>query len=207
VENFAQGAYTVALALQFLENKIAERTTWIPNFELKTGSADGVEVDFAAFIRPTWISHIAGPLLVIGECKSFNRFEGDDVAKMDQLGKRFPGAVLCFCTLNKDLTIAEKKAIGRLARAGRKSLKIGQQSNPVLVLTGRELFGQFGPEDLVDSYPEKFKLLAQGVYGRRDIQEICDLTQQSHLGLEPFHVWAEKKHQMRRRRSGRKPAQ
>jgi hypothetical protein len=174
IENFAQGAYTVTLALHFLDQKIAERTTWVPNVKLNGGPVDGLEADSAAFFRPTWISHIAGPLLVLGECKSFNRFSPKDVARMERLGNNFPGAILCFGTLNSELTPAEKRSIRRLARAGRKSLHIGQQQNPVLVLTSAELFGQFKMADWTDQYGAKFKRVAHSVYLRRDLQEICD---------------------------------
>jgi hypothetical protein len=66
--------------------------------------------------------------VLFGECKTFDVFKPKDIARMQKLGERFPGAVLCFATLNGELTAEERKGIIRLARKGRQSLRTGQQT-------------------------------------------------------------------------------
>ena len=117
---------------------------------------------------------------------------------MRTLAKLFPGAVLCFCTLRHGLTATEKKEIAALATQGRKSLKTGQWKNPVLVLTGHELLGQFKGGDFTDDYPLKFSKIGQNIFMRGDLQEISDITQQVHLGIESYHAWLDAKSRARR---------
>jgi hypothetical protein len=64
---------------------------------------------------------------------------------------------LCFATLNTALTQQERKGITRLARKGRRSLRTGQQVNPVLVLTGAELLGHGEPRRVAERLPERFR--------------------------------------------------
>jgi hypothetical protein len=184
--NFARGAYCVAATAAFIEERVAQEITWVPSFVLRKGKEQVAEADIGVFFRPGHFSHVQGPLLLLGECKSFNYFDEKDYARARSLGKLFPGAILCFSTFRKDLTVPEKKSIASLARAGRKSLKTGQQKNPVLILTGKELFGQFSTlgRELFEDDPH-----ARNIYLRKDIEDICDFTLQKHLGIESYYEW------------------
>ena len=73
--NFANGAYCVAAAMHFIEEKIAYKATMIPSFEMKKDGQAAFEADFGAFMTTGAFSHITTPYLLLGECKSFNRFE------------------------------------------------------------------------------------------------------------------------------------
>ena len=200
VENYAQGAYCVSIALQFLADRISQACTWVPSFTLHP--ADGgpakAEADFGAFVKPGRFSHLADPLLILGECKTFGDFDARDFQKMTTLASMFPGSVISFCTLKDTLKRPEKAAIARLARQGRRSLESGQQRNPVLVLTRTELLGQFKPERFADDYPAQFSRFGKSVFMRRDLQEVCDFTQQVHLGIEPYHEWIQARRANRR---------
>lgn len=77
---------------------------------------------------------------LFAECKSYNKFEQRDFDRMSALAKHFPGAILAFCTLRKSLEPYEKTAMKRIAMAGMKQWKTERPINPVLVLTGHELF-------------------------------------------------------------------
>lgn len=200
VGNFAHGAYSVLMAVQFLADHVAEACTWIPSFELKGTGIKDAEADFGMFLRPGLFSKLRDPVVVFGECKTFSRFESRDFSRMRRLAKRFPGAVISFCTLNEKLSPAEKKQIAKIARAGRKRLKTGQQTNPVLVLTRMELFGQFKIGSFTDDYPGNFSNFARAVFMSGDVQEICDFTQQVHLGIESYYEWIKKRHELRKRK-------
>ena len=99
---------------------------------------------------------------------------------MERLGKRFPGAILCFATLNKELTPEEKKGISRLARKGRQSLRTGQQLNPVLVLTGAELLGRGArvgwQNAFLNASDNMFPVCSCGVTFREYATLLCRLT-------------------------------
>jgi hypothetical protein len=202
VEDYAHGAYCVAIALQFLVEEVSRECTWMPSFRLHTkdGGLIKAEADFGAFVRPSGFGYLTDPVLIFGECKTFGDFDSRDYERMRTLSKSFPGAVICFCTLKDALTKSEKARIAALARQGRKSLKTGQHRNPVLVLTRTELLGQFKLGQLADDYPSQFAGLAKGAFMRRDLQEICDFTQQAHLGIESYYEWIQAR---RRKRTGK----
>jgi hypothetical protein len=200
IENYAQGAYCVALALHFIEEQLADGTSWIPNVSLKDRASGEMEADFAMFLRPKIFSQIAEPFVLLAECKTFDRFKPRDISRMEQLGKRFPGSILCFATLNEELTSEEKKGITQLARKGRQPLRTGQQTNPVLVLTKAELLGPGGPRRMAERLPERFKQYLPGMFMRGDIQEICDFTLQVHLGMESIHDWWKEKAKLKQQR-------
>jgi len=198
VENFAFGSYCVAAALRFLAEEVAAASTWVPSFTMSRADAS-CEADFGMFLRPNRFSHRQGPFLIFGECKTFGDFEDRDFRRARELAKLFPGAILCFATLKETLSAAEQREISKIARRGRLPLKAGQQTNPVLVLTRLELFGQFRIGGFSASYGDRAKY-ASHVFMRRDVEEVCDLTQQVHLGMEAYHSWREAK---RRKREGK----
>jgi hypothetical protein len=84
--------------------------------------------------------------LLFTECKTYDHFKRIDTARIMTLSKAFPGAVLVFATLRKELSIEEKKLLYRLVNRGRKYWKADRPYNPVLILTGSELFAESRPE-------------------------------------------------------------
>lgn len=183
--NFASGAYCVAAAMHFVEDKIAYKTSMIPSFEMKKAS-DEFESDFGAFINLGASNLIATPYLVLGECKSFNRFKEEDFERARKSAKLFPGAVLCFCTFNETLNPAEVKGLKKIVKAGRKRMDVGIDLNPVLILTGRELFGQFRLGEFSELYGNEAQL-ARGLFMRGEINELCEFTQRHYLGMPSSH--------------------
>ena len=68
--------------------------------------------------------------------------------------------------------------------------------NPVLILTGRELFSEFMMADFYSIYGDKAEY-ARSMYMRDDIQELCDFTQQLYLGMPSYHEWLQEKSRKR----------
>lgn len=201
-ENFGYGSYCVAAALNLLSNDWHNKTTWITSFEMKPKDKKSTpfEADFGIFIAPTMMTHASSPTFVIGEGKSFNLFENRDFERARQAAALFPGAVLCFATFREQLTPGEKRRMRALASVARKSRATGQKTNPVLVLTGKELFGQFRLRGLYDAYGTK-KQYARGIFARGDMQELCDFTQQLYLDMPSYHQWREEDHKKRTSKS------
>lgn len=71
-------------------------------------------------------------------------------------------------------------------------MDVGKRMNPVLILTARELFSEFKISDFYSLYGDKADY-ARGVYMRKDIQELCEFTQQIYLGMPSYHEWLEEK--------------
>ena len=204
VENYAQGSYCVTLTLRFLGDVMRAQQTWVPSFTLKRAGHKDLEADLGILWRRSSVGEDE-PWLILGECKTFGCFETKDVRRMRDLGKAFPGAVLAFCTLRKTLEPEEKKRIGALARAGRKYLRADLWRNPILVLTGIELFGElFGPPHCWKAQGGAFAKFAETYRGFGGLTELCDATQQLHLGIEPYWEWREKDLAKRRARRVRR---
>jgi hypothetical protein len=202
VENYAQGSYCVALSLRFLSNTINAETTCIPSFNLK---GQKLEADFGIFWRRSQFER-TDPILILGECKTHDLFEAKDVRRMKSLAEAFPGAVIAFCTLRKQLEPVEKKRITQLAQRGRRHLRADMWHNPVLILTGIELFSDHGPPYCWQDAGGSFAQFANTYRGHDEIQELCGATQQLHFGMESYRDWLEKERTKRQVRRSRKKA-
>jgi hypothetical protein len=171
-ENFAQGGYTVALALHALSSRIGAEATWIPSFDLESPDGKKLEADFAMLWQDNF--PLPGPSrLIMGECKSLNRFETRDIERMQDMATAFPSCVLAFCTLREHLDVKERKQLTRLVKSAR-SVK-----QEVIILTGLELLGVGIP----DCWGEDGRTFAMRARGYRKIDELAALTQRLHLGM------------------------
>ena len=202
----AQGAYSVFLALRFLDEQADAATTCIPSCNLKKGNNE-IELDFVCFWRRnSWRERRQHT--IVGECKSFNRFEEKDVRRMQEAARAFPGAVMAFCTLNDGLSRNERKMISRFALSGRRPLGGGGWKTPVVVLTAKELCvnmpAHFPSSDSGGDWGEFERRMPQFHWS---IYDLCDASQQIYLGLKPWHQWLEEHYEKKRKRkakSGRK---
>ncbi|NQU77226.1 hypothetical protein HQ544_00860 [Candidatus Falkowbacteria bacterium] len=157
----------------------------------------GIEADFGIFLSQGRLDEIKPQIVIFGECKSFNEFTSKDVNRMRQIADNFPGAVIAFCTLRSILTDREKKIIAKLARRGRKHFKAEQWMNPVLILTGIELFNDFEPPYCWKGKGASHNAFADNWRVQDGIQELCNVTQQIYLGIESYWTWYSNKHRIR----------
>jgi hypothetical protein len=204
-ENYAHGSYCVAAALRYFTEKNKRRATYIPSFQMKDTQGKELEADFGMFVAPTHLDHDTAPYLVFGECKSFNRLEAKDFARARALAKAFPGAILCFATFNESFSPKEIKALKSIVLKGRRHFDVGRIRNPVILLTARELFGQFKLGGYDDQYGPNANY-ARMVVIRGDLQELADLTQQIYLDMQPYHEWYQEKHREKVRKMQAKQA-
>jgi hypothetical protein len=181
VEGHAQGAFAMTATLRLLEELGAgTRTTWVPSVLLKRGDKER-EVDFM-MLRQNETRPSPKPLLVLGECKTFCPFKQDDVEKMMALGQEFPGAVLVFAKLGDDFDAKESRLLRKLATRCRR----GPNANPILLLTSRELCGDFGPPHCWQSGSADEQAVARTMHlWQFDFLRICDASVQIRLGLPP----------------------
>lgn len=188
-ENYAHGSYCVIAAMNLLCHDAQRKATWITSFEMnhKDDKTRKFEADFAMFIEPTIAVQSASPAFVLGECKSFNTFEDRDFRRARQAMQLFPGAALCFATFRENLTPREIRRLRALANAGREYIltgHTGHQRNAVIILTGKELFGQFKLGDFYGEYG-KPEHSVRRVFEEVDLESLGDFTQQEYLGMKP----------------------
>ena len=110
--------------------------------------------------------------------KTYNAFRKKDTHRMQQLGEAFPGAVLVFATLKECVSQLERDVLKPLVIRSRMHWKAGRPFNPVMVLTGKELF----LESVWDSH-------LKDTMWQEDLLELCDDTQRINLGMVSRHQW------------------
>ena len=187
----AHGAYTVLLTLRFF-SKItfsSSAATPLMSFIAKKGGVE-MEADLAMFFQELE-SRNSKMELIFAECKTFNSFQKNDVDKMVNLGKTFPGAVLVFATLRKCLNDEEKRSLRPVVNRSRKFRKNDRSFNPVLILTGIELFSE---SHFIQNWEKVGGIHAQLAqnYLRMNFLELCDFTQQIYLEMDSWDQWIEK---------------
>lgn len=202
VENYAQGAYAVLLALRFLlVTDHAAAAAWSTSFELKRGDAT-VEVDFGIFLRPERFGPGGDTTLVLGECKSGDRpFTQTDYRRARWLLETFPTAALVFCTTRADLTSGEKTSIAKIVRYGRREVIPERPANPVIVLTRTELESTFPPPMCWRGHTRLTPEIEGTMSVRHSLVGLADATQQLHLDLPSME--AERYEQFKKRREAK----
>jgi hypothetical protein len=197
VPQHADGAFSVLLGVNFFNEHSLIGIRFSPVFSFNaTDSEDKkLEADFAGFWEQRSGRSSDSNGILFAECKTFGDFENKDFDRMAGLAKKFPGAVIVFCTMKKELTPDEIKSITKIAKAGRKYWKNNRPINPVLILTHTELTGF---PSVPHCWPEPWKKRFDHMSG---LLPTCDATQQIYLNLpsweEEWHKKWDKKHQKR----------
>lgn len=184
------GAISVVLLQAFLsQNRMNSSTSTLFSFEAQKKGVGELEADLAMLYQS---SHWRKTEIetIFAECKSNNRFKREDVDRMRDIAKSFPGSILIFATLNPELTQTEKRLIRPFANMGRRNWKAERPNNPVIVLTGTELLSTWGPPqcwknaggDLADFAAK----LPRSFIG--ELLELADMTQQLYLDMSGYSV-------------------
>src|SRR6185436_4548573 len=111
------------LSLEFLSDRAFPRLLKTTIFSFNASKGDKqIEADFGLFWQDSSRGEIQSGV-AFGECKSYNLFEKKDFLRMKELAKQFPGAILIFATLRKELTPTEIKELTKLTKDGRRLWK------------------------------------------------------------------------------------
>jgi hypothetical protein len=173
------------LSVGFLCDHHHTATTPVLSFTAKKDDTKDLEADFVMFYQGSafW-EHVTD--LVFGECKTFNHFKIKDIERMKVISENFPGAVLVFATLNSEFSSEEKEILIPFVKACRVYGKLDRPRNPILLLTGTELFATFGPPGCWKDKPGAPEKFANSRGYPHTLMELCDVTQQIYLGLESW---------------------
>ncbi|MFA4905430.1 MAG: hypothetical protein WC645_02880 [Candidatus Margulisiibacteriota bacterium] len=185
----AYGVYSVLLTLRFFSQLLHDRPiTPMLSFLAKKDGKE-IEIDLGLFIKETRFG-VTDTRLIFAECKNNDEFKKTDVDKMKWIAERFPGAILLFATLKKELSKREQNLIRPLVNKGRRQWKTELPYNPVLILTATELLSDLGPPNCwkdAGDFHESFAERYQHFWG--ELIPLCDITQQMYLGLKPWREW------------------
>ena len=181
------GVYPVLLTLRFFARVLDGATTPLLSSEFR--HLNGIiEVDLTLLFRESrfWNDKTE---MIFCECKAYNKFEKNDINRLRVLARQFPGAFLVLSTFRKSLTDSEKRLVRGLASTGRKYWKADRPYNPVLILTGTELFSNWGPPSCWKDAGGSHAVFAEKQQAWQDLLSLCDATQQLYLDMKPWHEW------------------
>jgi hypothetical protein len=195
--NYAHGSVAVLLTLRFFMQQLQGATTPMLSFTAKKQNKD-LEIDLGLFFRASKHREI-GAELILAECKTNNAFEKKDAARMLEVAAEFPGAIIVFATLKKELSNHEKKILRPVVNRGRRYWKHERPNNPVLILTGNELLADRHPQDVWRDLAGAFGPHGHRSYNENELIVLADSSQQIYLGLESWHVWRGKRAKPRRK--------
>ena len=180
--NQAHGAYTVLLTLRFFSDFSHGATTPFMSFTAKKEGMQPIEADLALLFHDPE-SRGFKTELIFAECKTFNAFQQKDCDRMINLGDAFPDAILVFATLNEFLRDEEKCLLRSVVDHFHKDRENNHPLNPVLILTGTELFSEL---HFFTSWKETKDTRAEiaRISTPINLLELCDLTQHIYLDLD-----------------------
>jgi hypothetical protein len=189
----AYGVYAVLLTVRFFSQLLHDRPiTPMLSFLAKKDGKE-IEIDLGLLLKePTFgITHTR---LIFAECKNNDEFKKGDVDKMEWVAEQFPGAIIVFATLNKQLSAKEQKLIRPFVNKGRREYKAEMPYNPVLILTATELLSDWKPPTCWNNLGAFYKPFAER-YQRSwgELIPLCDVTQQMYLGLKPWSEWLDER--------------
>ena len=188
--DYARGSYGTLLTLNVLQgvSHASACMTYSTALELHLNDGAPCEVDFAAWLLHRLTDHVRDHALVFGETKSFGT--GDlikprDLAQLRRVAERFPGAVLVISVLREHFTPREVHTLVPFVRWARRLDRNRMPTNPVILLTGVELFHEY---DLVRTWRAR-----AGQYERfadydctNNLHKLAEATQVIYLGLPLF---------------------
>ena len=191
VPNYANGAYATLLALNCLVKEEGNYATMTLSTSLDLQvNGERMEIDFACWMQKDDLGQEirSDPVFLIGEAKSFAQdgFCRRDIDRLKQVGRRMPGTFLVCATLKSELSLEERDLIGGLAKWGRVRHAGGRCRNPVIVLTGTEMFA---PVNIREAWKEREELSDHASFEMGEPRNLADLTQQVYLGLPPLREW------------------
>ena len=204
VPDYARGSYGALLALNAIRNAVSgmEPITYSTALSM---SFDGLsrEADFVLWHSRDSIGRNSRPRLVVGEAKSLGGGDliGDeDIKKLKEIGSKLPGSMIAVSVLKEGFSKTEQARLRRLVRWGRRLNNEGGPTNPVLLLTGTEIFFQ-GP--FYSAWKGKGGAYAE-VADRymEDLPGIAEATVGIYLGLPSFAQERERAFERRHGRSG-----
>ena len=202
VPDYGRGAYSSLLSLRVFDclgasdDQITYSTAM--NFQI---SGESSEADFVAWHQKGRFDHNDQPRLIIGESKSLG--SGDlvkpkDLEQLRKIARCLPSAVIVIAVLRDHFTDAEKRRLLPFVKWCRREDNLGRQTNPVVLLTSKELFVDYLVSSTWKSLGKPHSQFADYNH-TRNLDAFAEATQQIYLGLPPaYEEWRGSRRQRRR---------
>ena len=187
--DYARGSYGALLALNVLDqiDSSDSEMTFSTALELRVDDGHPCEADYVAWIPRNSLGEILHPELVIGEAKSLG--DGDlikphDLTQLRRIAKKLPGATIVISVMRDEFTEGEKRILLPFVKWTRRLDKNRVPTNPVILLTGVELFHDFRLRLTWKNKGGRHAKFADSKY-TRNLRKLAEATQAIYLNL-PF---------------------
>ena len=201
--DYARGSYGALLALKALKglSHASECMTYSTALELQLGDGDPCEVDFAAWVSHRSSDRVGHPSLVFGEAKSFG--QGDlirsrDLTQLRRVANRFPGSVISISVMRDEFIEGEVRILLPFVKWARRLNAHWMPTNPVILLTGVELFHEINIRLAWRNRGGRYERFADSDW-TRSLHKLAEATQAIHLDL-PFFAEDRRAAEQRSRR-------
>lgn len=209
VPDFGRGAYSSLLTLRALQGfglGSNRQMTFSTALEVQFDGKKA-EADFVALWRKENHDIDIEPNLVIGETKSLGTgdlIKQKDLSRLKALAAKLPGAVIVISVMRDHFTANEKKLLLPFVRWARRADSDGHAKNPVILLTGHELFTD---HDITNTWKQlggTHKKYSEHHY-TNSLESLAISTQAIYLGMPTLHEVREQ--QWKKRDSRRQKGQ
>ncbi|GAA0631232.1 hypothetical protein GCM10009100_37250 [Thalassospira tepidiphila] len=185
VHDYARGSYGALLAINALSgyHRSNNKSVFSPALSIKLPGGDLCEVDYFGWISEELYGETYNPRIVIGEAKSFGNGElikKKDISQIKKIASHFPGAVIVITVLRDKFTVAEKNLIRSLVSWTKRFSSNREPTNPVILLTGVELFGDYTLEHIWKNAGEDYEPFASHRHSH-SLEDVARSTQRIHL--------------------------
>lgn len=202
VPDYGRGSYATLLALDLIRNLGGSHDYGMTFSAGALLEVEGrsLEADFIALKGDRNLGASQPPRMILGECKSFGAgplVKADDLEKLKVLAARLPGAVIVVAVLKETFLSEEVERLRRFVSWARRPNADDHPTNPVVILTGHELFAG-----------EMFRNTWKTLGGRhanyadfqftQDIDALAQATQAIYLDLPSYWEWLDSKRKTRR---------
>lgn len=196
--DYARGSYGALLALKVLHDLglFTSSMTFSSALELRIDDGDPCEIDYVAWVSSRTISNTQHPKLIIGEAKSLGNgdlIKTHDLVQLKRIAGKLPGgAMIVISVMREKFTKEEERILLPFVKWARQLDKNGVPTNPVILLTGVELFHQI---DLSSTWKEKGNRYAKftDYEYTHELIKFAEATQSIHLDLPPFSADIDKR--------------
>jgi hypothetical protein len=183
IPGYAHGSYSVLLTLNFLKSPRDRDIAPMLSFDVKMKPS--FEIDLCLFVREDSFYNV-GYNIVFVECKSYDRFKEEDIERMGLVARKFPGAIIAFSTFNNSLSGEEEDLLKLFVEKTRQKRERHVPVNPVLILTGNELFSSRDLTQKWELLSKRHKKFAESVYSM-ELVDFCNITQQVYLKMDSWN--------------------
>lgn len=177
-----QGGLAVLLTLKMFSQGSLNRVTPMLSFNAKNGDKE-MEIDLALHTSRERSGGSKQNVFFI-ECKSYNEFEKKDIQRMEWFSRQFPGTAMVFSTLRRELTPKESSMLTPVCQRACKARLTGKPSNPLIILTGTELFSSTEPWNTWRELDGKYQRYQHWPYQDDEAEALAEATQFLYLGFD-----------------------